>query len=462
LAAILNEPSPPVPRSLPPALRDAIAGCLEKDPARRTSRAADVAAALSGGSAGPQAAVAPTMRFGRAASRGIWVEGIIAAVVVVLAGVVVFTRIGCGPHRVDAIAVLPLANYSRDPEQQYFADGMTDELTATLGQLNAVRVIAYNSVADYSPARRSIRDEARELGVQAVVTGSVYRSSGMVRIVIQLVEGRSGRLLWAHSYERAMRDVLTLQNELCTDIAAQIKAELTPVERTRLATPRPVDPNGFDSYLRARAAWAKYTKEGFIEAQQLYQQAIDRDPRDARAWAGLAQAIYGASSIFVAPNEAMPRSRAAAEKALAIDSLRADGYTSRGIAKMVYDWDWPESERDFRHALALQPNSADAHWWLGHLLVSRRRFDAGIAELKQAQTLDPLSSWALSSLGWHLLYAGRPGEANSPSGTARRSYVKLRQHYGLARYAAWHVACETKQSQAAPRCSKFAARSHSW
>jgi Flp pilus assembly protein TadD len=299
---------------------------------------------------------------------------------------------------------------------------MTDELTATLGQVSALRVISHSSVADFSPQRRSIRDVARELGVQAVVTGSVYRSGDVVRIVVQLVESQSGRLMWARTYERPLRDVLTLQNELSATIADQIKAEVTPDERTRLAAARPVDPEGFDSYLKARAAWATYTPEGFGEAQRLYRQAIDRDPHDARAWAGLSQAIYGTSSTLLAPNDVMPKSRQAAERALAADSSCGDAHTALGVAKLVYDWDWAGAEQAFRRAIALEPNSADAHWWLGHLMVMRRRFDDGIAELKHAQQLDPLSPWALSSLAWHLIYAGRLGEASDSLASARRRF----------------------------------------
>jgi serine/threonine protein kinase/tetratricopeptide (TPR) repeat protein len=422
LAAILHDPSPSVPGSLPSTLRQVITGCLEKDPARRSARAADVASALSAVNTSPTVVTAPTIRLPRSVASRPWAGAVLAAFGMVLVGGVMMSRTGCAPRRVNAIAVLPLANYSRDPDQQYFVDGMTDELTATLGQVRALRVIANNSVADYSPARSSIRDVARDLGVQAVVTGSVYRRGDAVRIVVQLVDAKTGRLMWAHSYDRALRDVLTLQNEVSADIADKIKTEVTSSERARLATARPVDPRGFDLYLRARTAWATYTKTGFVEAEQLYRQAIDRDPHDARAWAGLAQAIYGASSIYTAPNEAMPRSRDAAERAVAADSSCADAHAALGIAELVYDWNWAGAEREFRRAIALQPNNADAHWWLGHLLVARRRFDEGIVEGKRAQELDPLSSWMLASLGWHLLYAGRLGEAADTLESALRRF----------------------------------------
>jgi serine/threonine-protein kinase len=432
LAAVLGGPAPAVPDTLPPALRGTIAGCLEADPDRRTARAASVAAALATAASAPAvpsppatpatSATARTVRLRRGAPRGAWAGAALGAVIAVVAGGIVMSRMGCAPSRVNAIAVLPLANYSRDPDQQYFADGMTDELTATLGQVSALRVISHSSVADFSPQRRSIRDVARELGVQAVVTGSVYRSGDVVRIVVQLVESQSGRLMWARTYERPLRDVLTLQNELSATIADQIRAEVTPDERARLAAARPVDPIGFDSYLKARAAWATYTPEGFTEAQRLYRQAIDRDPRDARAWAGLSQAIYGTSSTFLAPNDVMPKSREAAERSLAADSTCADAHTALGIAKLVYDWDWTGAEQAFRRAIALEPSSSDAHWWLGHLMVMRRRFDEGIVELKRAQQLDPLSSWTLSSLAWHLIYADRLGEAADSLASARRKF----------------------------------------
>jgi tetratricopeptide (TPR) repeat protein len=228
-----------------------------------------------------------------------------------------------------------------------------------------------------------------------------------------------------------MRDVLALQSDMARAITERIKVRLTPGQARRLAETRQVDPEAYQSCLRGRYAWTQYTREGFDQSYRLFRHAIEIDPAYASAYAGLADAYYGSSSIFLAPNEAIPQARAAAEKALALDSTLAPAHTSLGIVKMVYDLDWPGAEREFRRSLELQPNDANAHLWLGHLLVCRGQFDAGLAELRRALERDPLSPWIRSNLGWHLYFARRYSESAEVLTAALRTDPNYYMHVFL-------------------------------
>ncbi len=408
LAAVLQSPPAPLPPTVPMWMAGIVDRCLEKDPARRFPAAADVQAALVYG-AGAAAAAAPRHWTSRAF--GSTRRRVVIAVTALALAVAAVPCIRGGPAMIRALAVLPLKNHSGDPGQEYFAEGMTDELTTTLGQIGALQVIAHNSVADYDPSKVPLRRIAHTLGVGALVTGDVMRSGDQVRIDAQLVEGRSGRLMWSNSYVHDVTDVFRLQNEVSRAIAEQIRVRLTPAETARLNHARAVDPKAYEDYLRAREAWGNYTQQGFAEAERLFRGAIARDSTWAQAWAGLADALYGPSNVFVAPNVAIPRARQAAQHALALDPGSAEAHTSLGITSMVYDWDWEGAEREFRRALELRPQDADAHWWLGHLLCCRGQFDAAIPELRHAQALDPNNLWYRGSLPWHLYLARRFDEA---------------------------------------------------
>lgn len=310
---------------------------------------------------------------------------------------------------IRALAVLPLANLSGDPEQQYFTDGMTDELINGLARVASIKVIARGSVMAYKGTRKTLREIGRELGVDVLVEGSVSRAGNRVRVRAQLARS-TGETLWAESYERDLRDVLALQSDVARAIVEKIQARLAPGEKEKLAAARPVDPEAYQEYLRGRHAMDSYTIAGFREAEARFRRAIDIDPTYAPAWAGLADAYYGRSNLISAPNTEIPRARAAAEKALEHDPNLAEGHTSLGIVQMVYDWDWSGAEQSFDRAIMAKPNDANAHWWRGHVLVLRGRGDEGLAESRKTLELDPLSTWYTASHGWHLALAGRPEE----------------------------------------------------
>jgi TolB-like protein/Tfp pilus assembly protein PilF len=421
----MHSPPRSLPESVSLGLRAVIARCLEKEPAQRYQRAGEVRAALEAvgsdaGRAGPHG-VDPTPRPDprpQPARLTAWTIagiglGLIAVAVLVLNRDALMQWFSGTGHTSTprSLAVLPLENLSRDPEQLYFANGMTEEISTRLAQIAALRIITQSSVTDLVRKQTSLADIGRVLRVPLLLRGSVMRSANRVRINVQLVQAATGDLMWAQSYERGLLDVLALQSEVALAIAREIQVKLTPQEHTRLASSRPVDPEAYQAYLKGRTVWNEYKLEEFQEAERQFRRAIEIAPDYAPAWAGLADAIYGMSSIYVPANEAIPKARVAAEKALALDESLAEAHTSLGIIKVAYDWDWAGAEREFDRAVALGPGNSDAHLWRGKLLVMRGRFDDGIKAIRRALDLDPLDPWVSASLGWHLYFARRYDEA---------------------------------------------------
>lgn len=416
-AAILHGEPAALPERVPAGLRELIAKCLAKEPAQRCQTAAEARAALqalsSAGApvAAPAIAALPRQKRMR---RPLALWG--GAAIALVAAVLLFGQYrGCpgAAARIRSLAVLPLENLSGDPSQQYFADGMTDELITDLAGIGMLRVIAHGSVMAYRSTRKPLSQIARELGVDALVEGSVSRSGDRVRIRADLARARTGESIWAESFERNLRDVLSMQTEVARSIAGKIQVRLEPPERQRLSQARPVDPAVLQAYLKGRFAWNRYTLDGFQEAERQFQAALDGDPTYAPAWAGLADAAYGMSSIYVAPEVALPRARAAAEKSLSLDSTLAEPNVSIGIVKMVYDWDWDGARRSFDRAIELKPSSANAHWWRSHLSLERGQFAESQKEEKVALQLDPLSSWYVANQGWSLIFGRQYAEAES-------------------------------------------------
>jgi serine/threonine protein kinase/TolB-like protein len=314
---------------------------------------------------------------------------------------------------IQSLAVLPLENLSRDAEQEYFSDGMTEALIAELGQISALRVISRTSVMRFKGARPpgGLPEIAEQLNVDAVLEGSVMRAADRVRITAQLIDAKADRHLWAHSYERDLRNVLSLQSEVASAIADEIKLKLTPQEQTRLASARPVNPEAYEAYLRGRYYWGQ---RDINKSLEYFQQALAADASYALAYAGVAAAnaalgdpLYG----VLPPREAYPRARAAVEKALELDQSLAEAHTTLAHVKDRYDWDWPGAEREFRRALELNPSYADAHRAYALHLTRTGRTEEGLAEMKRAQQVDPLSLWISMHLGWAYYVDRRYDEA---------------------------------------------------
>ena len=312
-----------------------------------------------------------------------------------------------------SIAVLPLDNLSGDTGQDYFVDGMTDELTTDLAQFEGLRVISRTSAMHYKGTNKTAPQIGKELRVDVLIEGTVERVGEHVRIRAQLIDCISDRHLWAKSYDREFKDVLALQSELARDIVEQTRGNVLSTQLlTRSADSRPVNPNAYEAYLKGRYFWNKRTHEGFMRAVEYFQAAIDKDPTYAQAFAGLADSYlllggYG----FEEQKDTMSKARAAALKALAIDDRLAEAYTSLGLIVEQYDWNWAEAEQDYKRAIELNPNYSVAHHWYGDgYLAAVGKTDEAIAELRKAHELDPLSLVITTDLAKRLCFAGNYDE----------------------------------------------------
>jgi TolB-like protein/DNA-binding winged helix-turn-helix (wHTH) protein/Tfp pilus assembly protein PilF len=295
---------------------------------------------------------------------------------------------------IRSLAVLPLESLSNDSSQDYFADGMTDELISDLGQISALRVISRTSVMTYKHARKPLPQIARELNVDAVVEGTVLRSGDQVRITAQLIEASTDKHLWSQSYEGELRDTLALQNQVARAIADQIRINLNPQEQAALKTVRVVNPQAYESFLKGRYFWNKRTADGLKVALAYFNQAIDEDPAYAQSYSGLADtyALLGDWQYAVmTPKEALPRAKAAATKALELDSALGEAHNSLAFCLDGFDWDFDSAGKEFRRAIELNPGYATAHHWYAWHLSLLGRYGEAIAEMRKAESLDPLS-----------------------------------------------------------------------
>lgn len=391
---------PTVPAKLDAAIRRALA----KSPADRFANARQFERALADAEKAPAAAPRRSSRPLQMALAGV----LLALTVGVLAW---WMHGGATAGRVSSLAVLPLADLSGDRQQEYFADGMTDELIGCLSQISALRVISRTSVMRFKDTRQSLPQIARMLGVDALVEGSVLRAGDRVRIAADLVQARPERNLWGDRYERPIRDVLALQSEVARTIAARIAIAITPSERQRLARSEPVNPAAHDEVLRGRFYLGKLEASGFREALVHFQRAVEIDPGMAPAWSGLAEAYYELSNIALPPAEAMEKSRAAARKALERDPDLAQAHASLGVVMAEYDWDWAGAEREYRRALDLDASDALTHIFYAFLLTNNARHDEALREYGFARRLDPLSSLNADYEAWGLFLARRYDEA---------------------------------------------------
>jgi TolB-like protein/DNA-binding winged helix-turn-helix (wHTH) protein/Tfp pilus assembly protein PilF len=309
------------------------------------------------------------------------------------------------PAEIRSIAVLPLQNLSNDPAQEYFTEGITDALTTDLAQIGSLRVISRTSAVQFKGSRETLPQIGRDLNVDAIVEGTVARTESHVRITAQLIDANSDHHLWARSYERDLKDVLALQDEVARDIAEEIRIKLTPKERTLLTRVQAIDPEAHDDYLRGRFWWSKRTAEGEWKGLDYFQKAIAKEPNYALAYAGVADSylVLGHHGRM-APREALPKAKQAAIKALELDPSLAEAHTSLATVKLAYDWDWPGAENEFKQALALNPNYSTAHHWYSHYLVPMGRLDEAIQELERARELDPFSAPVNDFLGMTLYF----------------------------------------------------------
>lgn len=313
---------------------------------------------------------------------------------------------------IRSLAVLPLENFSADPAQEYFADGLTDELTTQLAKQGSLRVISRGSAMHYKGSKKTIPEIARELKVEAVVEGSVSREGNTVRVRAQLIYAPTDQHLWAESFTREMRDLLALQEDVASAIARQVQAKLVP-ERVRAGVrPRPVEPAVIEAYLRGRAAWNRRNEAGLREAVELFQQAVALDPSYAPAYSGLADSYTTLGYFgYLWPRESFPPARTAAQKALELDPTLAEPHASLAYIRFYYDWDSKGAEQEFQRALVLNPNYTTAHHWYSVYLTAMGRPAEAMAEIQKAQNLDPLSPAIQTDIGFQLYYSRQYDEA---------------------------------------------------
>jgi TolB-like protein len=288
---------------------------------------------------------------------------------------------------IRSIAVLPLEDLSGDATQEYFADGLTDELITDLGQIGSLRVISRTSVKRYKGARKPLTEIARELDVDAVVEGTVLRSGDQVRITAQLIQARVDKQLWADTYQGEVRDVLGLQNQVAGAIARQIRVKLSPAQQAALENARAINPEAYEAYLRGVSQ--RRTVDGFHQKIAYFERALARQPNYVEAHVGLADAyMFLGHMVALPPQETFPRAKSEALKAL---QLEAEAHEPLGTVKFLYDWDFPGAEKEFQRALVLNPNSVDAHSYYSDFLSAMGRPDEAIAEEIRIRQIDPLS-----------------------------------------------------------------------
>jgi TolB-like protein/Flp pilus assembly protein TadD/predicted Ser/Thr protein kinase len=425
--AIMNRAPVAVVRlnpDVPAELERIINRALEKDRSLRYQHASDMRAELQrlkrDRESGQSGAATGPARKNRVYRRGVIATG--GGLVLLLAVAVWFNtgklrewrRSPASAPRIQSLAVLPLANLSGDSTQEYFADGMTEELITDLARIGSLRVISRTSAMQYKGTVKSLPEIGRALNVDAIVEGSVERSGNRVRITAQLVEAPTDRHLWARSYERDLRDVLDLQSEVARRIADEIKAKVTPKERAQLTSSRVVDPEAHELYLRGRFYQEKRTQETLQQAISYFEHAIEKEPNYALAYAALA-ASYTMLEDFgvLTPKEALQKARPAATKALEEDDNLGEAHAALGLV-LIHTYapgGWESAEKELRRAIELNPSYASAHHWYALCLLAQGRADEAVAEIKQALVLDPLSLIINTNVGSILTMVRRYDQA---------------------------------------------------
>ena len=425
-AIVHHSPIPPrqLNHKLSSELERIVEKCLEKDPENRYQSAKELAVDLrrlehesqTEHASGTVHAALTLSSFRRSRRARLAVLSSVSALAVVVLILLTLRhwevrRSGNLP-RFQALAVLPLVNLSGDPAREYFADGMTEELITQLGKVTRARVISRQSVMQFKGTKIPLAEIAQKLNVDAVVEGSVLQSGSRVRVTARLVDTGEEKTVWTDEYERDLRDVLGLQDEVTRAIANEIRMTITPQEQARLARPRSINPEAYEAYLKGRFQWYKISKQGLEDATHYFQLALEKDPNYALAYAGLADVwMMRADSGYAAPSETLPTAKAAALKALQLDDTLSEAHVSLANIEAAYERDWPAADQDFRRAIELNASSADAHFMYADYLISLKHNQEWQTEIQQAMKLDPMNLFLRCFYGWHLIYLGRYDEA---------------------------------------------------
>jgi TolB-like protein/Flp pilus assembly protein TadD len=314
--------------------------------------------------------------------------------------------------RLRSLAVLPLQNLSGDPSQDYVADGLTEELIGQLSRIHGLRVISRTSSMHFKNTRLRLPEIAKMLAVDAIVEGSVVQEGHQIRVHAQLIRAETDAHIWAGEYQRENQSILEVQAEVARNVVEQIELNLTPEERTRLASSPPVDPEAYENYLKGRYYFSQRTEDALHKSIASFQEAITRDPAYAQAYSGLAgaYAMLGFRGGFPS-KDALSAAKQAALKAVQLDSSLAEPHASLAFIAETYEWDWSTADREYKQALELNPGYAQAHNWYAGCLMYTGRFNEGIAEAIRARDLDPLSLPLNNALAGRLLAGGRYDDA---------------------------------------------------
>jgi TolB-like protein/tRNA A-37 threonylcarbamoyl transferase component Bud32 len=415
--AIVNkdpEPASNIQADIPKALENVIHTALAKNPTERYKSMAEFLDDLKAVAEGlkPLKAKTGLARGKILGLRKIQAVAGLASIIglVVLAMVFVFPKSG---RAYESIAVLPLENLSGDPQQEYFSDGIHEALITDLGEVGGLkRVIARSSVMRFRGTKTPLSKVANELKVDALITGAVLRSGDRVRVTAQLINPKTEAQLWARSYERDLRDILALQNDIVSAITREVKVRLTPQEETRLASARQVNPEAYDAYLKGQYEWNKLNRPGLDSALKYFELALEKDPEYAPAYAGVSRAWAALQQQgLMSSAEATPKQKAAALKALELDNTLAEVHYMLAGINIWTDWDWPGGDREFRRAIELNPNYAEARIYYSHLLNYMGRPKEAAVEADRGLTLDPLNTLVQDIYAMYLMQARRYDDA---------------------------------------------------
>src|SRR5262249_5143369 len=420
VSAILREAAPSLKQfdpTIPAELDQAVRRCLNKEPDQRFQSAGDLAFHLRQilSNVSPTNATTQVRRLA-ARFNGNSAQRAAAAVAVLLLlgafGYWIGARRSLVRPQFKSIAVLPLQNYSGDPQQEYFVDGMTDSVIADLGKIKDMRVISRTSVMPYKSSKKSMREIASELHADAVIEGSVMRSADRVRITVQLIDTVRDQHLWSESYERELKNVFELQGQVAEAIAQQVHAVVTPEEHKRFAAKRTVDPGVYELYLKGRHIMERGGLEDVRKAIDYFESGLAKDPDNALLYTGLADAyIDKMMDVHESPAEATAKARAAAEKALQLDDSLAEAHTSLGMIKLSYDWDWAGAEHELKWAMELNPGYPLAHVMFGQYLTMVGRHEEALPYFEKAHRLDPLFAESYLGEGYACFMAHKYDEA---------------------------------------------------
>jgi serine/threonine-protein kinase len=425
-AAILKEEPERVSSTgtvLPAEVERSIHRCLEKSPDARFQSASDLAYNLKSISTDQVVSLPPPQRKTRT-TMVVAVAAIVLGFVAlaVLLGPGLFDRIGSDAERqpIRSIAILPLKNLTGDPEQAYFVDGLHEELIATFAQISAFdKVIARTSVMAFRDSDTPIREIGRQLGVEMVLEGSVRRSGDRVRTTVQLIDASTENHLWANSFERDLTDILALQSDVARAVANEIELALTPEEEARLAAARVVNPEAHEAYLIGSYHWKKLTPEDLDTAQRYFDRALEKGPSYAPAYEGLAWVWSARAQMgIVPPDEGGPKAKAAATQAIAMDEGSAGAHETLALVKTWTDWDWAGAWPEWRRALELNPNAANAHAYYAHFLAIMGRTEEAIPHSERALELDPFNALFQSLYAVTLYFDRRYDDALAAARTA--------------------------------------------